>query len=516
MKVRVFPVVAALLGLLVIAGCGGSSSSPGDPATLAPQGAPVFIEATIQPQGELKENVETLAESIGGIDDLGEKIVSEAEKAANSSGKPLDFDKEIQPWLGDQAGLYLEGYDGDEFHGYGVAIEVTDSDEAREFVDKHSTTSDGEAFEKGSDEGVDYRVDPGDGTVIGVFDDFLVIAEGLSSFEAMVAASQGDSLAEDAEYGDATTDAPSGSIASVYVDIGGLVEESGGTIDQETQTFLDATGIEPKEATALASIVPGSNQVEIDVSSNLSGENPPSGDASKLLGELPAGATVAIASAEFGDRFKEAIDEIDANGIEGQIPPHELKKTMKAAGIDLEKIAGSVGNLGAFAEGTSESNLGGAAILEVKSANEAKNTVANVGLLLRAAKTPGVTAVGGKYSGFSVRNSDLGPKPLVVAASGERIAVAYGLPAVAKALSSGATLAGDATFKEAVKALGSTPISGFVDGPAALRLASSLVPADKKDGFDKTKPYLSKIDFIAIGGGSAGDKSTATLIASVK
>ncbi len=333
----------------------------------------------------------------------------------------------------------------------------------------------------------------------------------------MVTASQGESLADDANYGDATTETPAGSIANVYVDIGGLIEESGGAIDPEAKNFLDTIGIKAEEATALASVVPGSEQVEIDVSSTLSGENPPSGDASKLLGELPAGSVAAIASANFGDRFAASINQLDAHGIPGQIAPHELKKTMKAAGIDLEKIASSVGNLGVFAEGTSESNLGGAAVFEVKSANEAKNTVANVGLLLRAAKTPGVTAISGKYAGFSVYNSDLGPEPLVVAAAGQRVAVAYGLPALAKAFSTGgATLSGDATYKEAVKVLGSTPISGFIDGPAAVHLASSLVSADKKGGFNKAKPYLGKIDFIAIGAGSSGGKSTAKLIASVK
>ncbi|MET0557446.1 MAG: DUF3352 domain-containing protein [Solirubrobacterales bacterium] len=517
MKVRFLPVIAALVALLAVAGCGSSSSSSSDPALVAPKGVPVFIEATIQPEGTLKEDVESLAKKIGGVDDLGDLIVSEAEKAANASGEPLDFEKEIQPWLGEQAGMYLESYDGNEFNGYGVAIEVTDSGAAEAFVEDHAKSEDGDEFEEGSYEGVDYVLNKDEETVVGVFDDFLVVAEDLKSFKAMVGASSGESLEEDPNYGDAVTSAPSGSLANVYVDIGGLIEESGGAIDPEAQNFLDTVGIEPEEATALASVLPGSDQIEIDVSSNLGGENPPSGDASKLLGELPAGSVAAIASADFGKRFGEAIDQIDENGIPGEIPPHELKKTMKAAGIDLEKISASVGNLGVFAEGNSESNLGGAALFEVESATEAKNTVANVGLLLRATKTPGVTALSGKYSGFSVRSADLGPKPLVVAAAGERVAVAYGLPAVAKALSSGgARLSSSSAYKEAVSALGSTPISGFIDGPAALRLAKDLVPADKKDGFDEAKSYLSKIDYIAIGGGSAGERSTVKLIAGVK
>ncbi len=511
------PVLAAVAAL-IFAGCGGSDSggSGADAATLAPADAPVFIEATIQPEGELKSDIEALAQSVAGVDDLGSLIVSEAEKAANKSGEPLDFSKEIEPWLGDQAGLYLESYDGDEFHGYGVALAVTDTKAAEEFIDNQAETDSGEAFESGSYEGVEYKIDPSDETVAGVVDNFLVVAEDLKSFKAMVAASSGESLAESEKYGEATTNIPGGSIATVYVDIGGLIQQSGGAIDPEARQFLDTVGLNPKQATALASLVPGSDQVEIDVSSNLSGDNPPSGDASKLLGELPSSSVAAIASAEFGKRFGEAVDQIDADGIEGQIPPHQLKKTMKAAGIDLEKISASVGNLGVFATGNSEANLGGAIVLESKDASEAKNTVANVGLLLRASHTPGVTALSGKFSGFSVRSDELGSQPLVVAAAGERIAVAYGLRAAAAALAEGgATLASDPTYKEAVSALGSTPISGFVAGPAALRLATALIPADEKEGFDQAKPYLRKIEYVAIGAGAVGDRSTAKLIVGV-
>jgi hypothetical protein len=518
MRLRLLlPVLAAVTALLV-AGCGGSGGSGGgeDPATLAPADAPVFVEATIQPEGELKSDVEALAQKVAGVDDLGSLIVSEAEKAADKSGEPLDFEKEIEPWLGDKAGLYLESYDGDEFHGYGVALAVTDTEAAQEFVDNQAETDSGEAFESGSYEGVEYRVDPSDETVAGLVGDFLVVAEDLKSFKAMVTASSGESLAESDKYGEATTSVPGGSIATVYVDIGGLIQQSGGAIDPEARQFLDTVGLDPRQATALASLIPGSDQVEIDVSSNLSGENPPSGDASKLLGELPASSVAAIASAEFGKRFGEAVDQIDADGIEGQIRPHELKKTMKAAGIDLEKISASVGNLGVFATGSSEANLGGALVLESKNASEAKNTVANVGLLLRASHTPGVTALSGKFSGFSVRSEDLGSQPLVVAAAGERIAVAYGLPAASAALAEGgATLSSDPTYKEAVGALDSTPISGYVAGPAALRLATALIPADKKEGFDQAKPYLRNIEYVAISAGASGDRSTAKLVVGV-
>lgn len=515
-KSRLVPI--SLAAALAIAGCGdsGSADSGADPAALVPAAAPVYIEATIQPDGELKTDVEALAESLAGVDDLGGLIVEKAEEEANESGEPLDFAKEVRPWLGDVAGLYLERYDGEDFEGYGVAVSVTEADAAQAFVDDHAETDDGQPFESGTYEGVDYDVDPEDETTVGIVDGFLLIAEDLSSFKAMVDASAGESLSESEAYRDATGDVPSGSIADVFVDVGGLIDQSGDAIDDETRAFLDTAGIEPEQATAMASVVPGANQVEIDVSSNFSADNPPTGDASKLLGEMPVGSVAAIASADFGERFSEAIDELDANGIPGEIPPDQLKKTMKEAGIDLDKIASSVGDLAVFADGSRESDLAGAVILETEEASEAKNTVSNVALLLRSAGTAGVTAIGGKFSGFSIRSEDLGPKPLVVAAAGSRIAIAYGLRAATQALApGGATLASDPAYKDAVSALGDTPISGFVDGPKALRLASALIPADEKDGFREAERYLRKVDFVAIGGGTSGDRATAKLIAGV-
>ena len=510
---------AATIAVLAIAGCGdssGSADSDANAAALVPATAPVYIEATIQPDGELKTDVEALAENLAGVDDLGGLIVEKAEEEANESGEPLDFAKEVQPWLGDVAGLYLERYDGEDFAGYGVAVSVTDTDAAHGFIDDHSETDDGDPFEAGTYEGVDYDVDPEDETTVGIVDGFLVIAEDLPSFKAMVDASEGESLSDSETYAEATGDVPSGSIANVFVDVGGLIDQSGDAIDAETKAFLDTAGIEPEEATAMASVVPGSDQVEINVSSNFSADNPPTGDASKLLGEMPVGSVAAIASADFGERFSEAIDELDANGIPGEIPPNQLKKTMKEAGIDLDEVASSVGDLAVFAEGSAESDLAGAVVLETKDASEAKNTVSNVGLLVRSAGTSGVTAVSGKFSGFSIRSEDLGSEPLVVAAAGSRIAVAYGLPAASQVLApGGATLSSDPAYKDAVSALGGTPISGFVDGPKALRLASELIPADDKEGFAEVRRYLRRIDYVAIGGGASGDRSTVKLIAGV-
>jgi hypothetical protein len=512
----VLPVLLAALLALAVAGCGGGSDSGGggDSAELAPPKVPLFIDFVVQPEGQTKANIEALSQSIAGVD-LGELIASELEKSAAEKGESFDFEKEVQPWLGAKGGFFGQEYDGEDFHGYGVALEVSDEGEAQAFVEKMLEKED-EKPKSGSYEGVDFQVEAEDGTAVGVFDGFLVIAEDEAVFKQMVDASEGESLADEGRFNSAIGTAPSDSAADVYVDIGGLIKEAGQGIDAETQLFLDTVGLEPEEATAVASAVPGSDHLEIDFSTDVVKENGPSGDASEMLGSLPGDSVAAFASPEFGKRFTEALDQLDETGIPGQVPPHQLKKALKQPGVDLESITGTSGDLGLFVEGSNRGNLEGALVLETEDPKQASNTVSNLGLFLKAAGTPGVTQLSGEEAtGFIIHSAELGPRPAVVAAKGNRIAIGYGARSVPQALSGKSeTLAENPHYEEAVSALGGTPISGFVDGPAALKLAAAMVPPGD-EGFRQAKRYLTKIDDVAIGSESGDGLAKAKLIVGV-
>jgi hypothetical protein len=509
--------VLAALAAAVVAGCGGSDDSGGgssEAATLAPPTAPVFIDFTIRPEGATKTNIEELAKKLAGVDDLGGLIVEELENSASEDGEEFDFEKEVEPWLGERGGLFLQEYEEEDFEGYGAAIQAEDEDEAREFVDKQIESSD-EAVEDGSYEDVDFKVQE-DETAIGVFDGFAVFAENEAIFKSMVDASKGDNLAGEQSFSDATGNVPDESAADVFVDVGGLIEEAGNEIDANTQTFLDSAGIEPKEATAVASLVPNSDNVEIDFSSNLSGDNPPSGDASELLGSLPGTAVGAFAADEFGKRFNEGIDKIDEQGIPGEVPPNQLKKSLKQAGVDLEAIANSIGDAGVYVTGNSEKTLAGALVMEAEDETQATNTVSNIGLFLRKAGVPGVTKLSEGATGFSIRSPELGRQPVVVAAKGDRIVIGYGLASALSAFEeANKTLADNPAFQEAESALGGTPITAFVDGAAALNLAQAIVPAGEAE-FEEAEQYLKKVDYLAVGSEASGDLATAKLILGVK
>lgn len=514
----VLPAVLVALVALLVAGCGGGGDNEGgsgtDPAAVMPADAPFFMDFTVRPEGETKQNIDALAKKIAGVDDLGDLIVTELENSAAEDGEEFDYDKEVAPWLGERGGLFLREYEDEDFEGYGAAIQTSDEGAAREFVDKQVEAGD-ESFEDGSYEGVEFKVQE-DETTIGVFEGLVVFAEDETIFKSMVDAAGGENLADAEAYASAVADVPDDSAADVYVDVGALVKEAGGEIDSDTRLFLDSVGIEPDEATAVASLVPGSDHIEVDLSTNLSGDDPPSGDASELLGELPGTSVGAFASAEFGKRFSEGIDRIDKEGIPGEVPPNQLKTTLKQAGVDLESIAGSIGDVGLYVTGNSQSTLGGALVLESDDATQAKNTVSNIGLFLRKAQVSGVTAINGEASGFSIRTPELGRQPVVVVSKGSRIAIGYGLaPTAAVFDGSGKSLADLPAYKEAVSALGSTPATAFVDGPAALKLAETMIPAGEED-FEEAQQYLRKIDYVAIGSEASDDLATAKLIVGIK
>ncbi len=517
MKPRLLLAALAAVALVSLAGCGDGGSSGSKVAELAPPGVPVFVEGALRPTGELKANADAVAEKVAGVGSLGEFLVTELESAAREDGEPFDYTKEVESWLGERSGVFFEKLEDDDFTGLGVILESTDTDAAQEFIDNQVEASD-EPYRAVSYEGVDYRFGGSEENAIGVVGDFLVVAESEKIFEEVVDASAGDSLAAEDTFAEAISAASEGSLADVYVDVGKLIEQSGEQIDPQARQILRNAGIDPSEATAVASIVPGADQIAIELSSDLAGQEAPTGDASSLLGSLPGDAFAAFAVSGFGKQLQEAIDSLDEEGIPDAIPPNQLKKGLKQLGVDLEAVAGSLQDAGAFAGGNTESSLSGALVLSTEG-SQGVEAVSNAVDLLRSVNVEGVTVLSGKYAGFSVRSDDLGDKPLVVAAKEGRIAIGYGLPATLEGLRTekgkGETLADAPDFKAAVESLEDTPITGFADGPGALRLADALISASD-DGFEEAKKYLKSIRFLALGSASQDELATAKLIVGLK
>jgi Protein of unknown function (DUF3352) len=515
MRFSLFLALAACAALMTFAAGCGSGSSGSKVADVAPPGVPVFVEGTVRPSGELKSNTDAIAKRVGGIDNLGDYVVEKLESSAGEEGEPFDYATEVEPWLGERAGVFFERLEGNEPTDGGIVVESTDTQATQEFVDTQVKGSK-DPYHPDTYKGVDYQLGGSEGKAIGVVGDFLVVAEGAAVFKEVVEASEGESLAAEDTFAKAISAASDGSLADVYVDVGALIDQSGGQIDPQVRQILRNAGIDPSEATAVASILPGTDSIEVDLSSDLAGEKPPSGNASDLLGLLPSTSFAALATSGFGEQLQEALDSLDAEGIPGTIPPHQLKKGVKELGIDLEGLVGSLQDAAVFATGNSESSLGGALVLTAKG-SKASEAVERAVTLVRAFHVGGVSVLGGKASGFALHSAELGSKPLVVAAEEGRVAIGYGVPQTLLGLAAptGKTLSDNPAYKEAVSALGGTAISGFVEGRSALRLADALVPASNS-GFEEAKKYLRDIGYVGIGTGSEGELATAKLIVGLK
>jgi Protein of unknown function (DUF3352) len=507
----------AVFAALFAAGCGSTSegsSAGSDLANLAAPGSLVFVEGQLQPEGALQQNVDSIAKRFTDGEGLGAFVISELESSAREDNESFDFAREVEPWLGERGGVAFERLVEGELSEPLIAIQTTDPTATQDFVAKRTKQSSDPSKEV-SYEGVDFTVGGSEDNAIGVIGETLVLADSEKEFKAAVDSSQGDSLGGEDRFQTAIEGASDGSFADIYVDVGGIIKQSEDEIDPQTREVLQGAGIDPSEATAVASVIPQADQIEVDLSSDLGGESAPAGDASKLLGSLPASSLAAFSFAEFDEQLQEGIDNVNDAGIPPYLKPGELKTSLMAAGIDLDKIAASLEDGAVFAEGTNQSSLGGAMVVTASS-GEAADAIGDLGTLLRSARVPGITALGGKTSGFSIRSGELGDKALVVVAKGERIAIGYGLSQAIAGLNagSGATLSSTPGYKAAVSALGKTPISAYVDGPAALRLAEALVPRSKTD-FWEAVPYLKKVSYIGLGAGSSDEPATATLIAGI-
>jgi hypothetical protein len=512
-------ILALLAAALLVAGCGGSSDSGGgEPASLAPQDVPFFFEADLSPDGKASEELDQLADTVLGIEDvsdfIGEKL---GEAVSFDGGGKFDFEEEVEPWVGEKAGLYLQEYDGDDFHGGGIALELSNSGEAEEWFEEKNDESD-EPAEAEEFEGDTFYVSDDDESVVGFIGDYLVYGETKGDFEEMVTLSEGDEALNESEKFETAMEAASDDgVGTLYVDIGGALKQAEAQISPEDQAGFAVLGIEPRKATLVATLVPHAEQVEVDFSTNLSKASSVGGDATELLESLPATAVAGFATPEFGKALGEQIEALNKEGIAGQIEPGEFKPALESMGIDLDSIAEALGGVAVFVEGSSAASLGGAAVIETTDPTEARNTVSNLGLLLRASGTEGVTAIQGEMSGFSVRSEDLGAQPLIVGSAGERIVIAYGPKAAARALKANAkTLGTTADFEAAKETLGSTPISAFISGGSAIKLLDATLDPEARIKFDSARPYLDKVTYVAVGSETEGDATTAKMIIGVQ
>jgi hypothetical protein len=188
-------IAAAALAAGVIVGCGGDDGGDVDvgPAAAAPESAPIYVDATVRPQGTAQTDANAGLGKILDTDDPGGKIVSLINEQGQQepAGQQFTYEQDIAPWLGTTSASSSST----------SRMTPTGPRSSRRRTPmplSHSPAKprgDGGQSQPETYNGVSYQADPDgtdpDGTdeVFGVVDDFLIQGS-LEGFKAAVDASK--------------------------------------------------------------------------------------------------------------------------------------------------------------------------------------------------------------------------------------------------------------------------------------------------------------------------------------
>ena len=366
--------LAALsLSAVVALGCGkdGASSSATE---LVPAGSLMYGEVDLAPSGDQKRAIEALAAKFPGEGSAAERLQSLIEKGLQESDAPINFEKDVEPWLGDSAAFFVGGGKGGSPANGAALIATDDEDAAREAIEK---SFEGKQSEK-SYEGVDYLVGSDD-SAAAVFGGFAVVGTEAAVKAAVDTSEGGAPLSDDEAYENAIAEAPEDRLGLFYINSPRLLELTQGAANaQALRSFKDFFE-DPIVATF--DVDRDGVSFEADFPESLAKLMPFLGKGSELMNELPADAWLALAQPDAGKLLDYYVDAVGAS-VGGR---DALESQLRAmTGLDLERdVLGWMGDFAVFARGSSLSELNGAVVIETTDPAASGRLIARLGALAK-------------------------------------------------------------------------------------------------------------------------------------
>jgi Protein of unknown function (DUF3352) len=357
-------VATALLLATVLAamvGCGSShtTGTAADPAGVIPGSAPLYAGATVLPGGSLKTAASAAGRTLTRQADPYLRLLTALQTPGSA---PLDFGRDVAPWLGPRAGIFLNslGASGassvDEllallsrgllggsstvspfpFTAHGargaIVLDTRDASRARAFLDSQARRAGAKAAVY---RGVAYLL-TSEGVAFAVVDRFAVVGSEDGLHGVIDTTLGGSSLAHTAGYGKLLALAPSGVLAHVYVNPSALGSSA------SSQGLTGLLGLLAGTREANISLVPSATSIELDADALASGAGG-HGTAGQVGGLLAGGSEAANAAGELPGESWLAV------GL-GDVPTTLGADVLGLRG--LTALAGSLGGSGA-AGGTS-------------------------------------------------------------------------------------------------------------------------------------------------------------------
>jgi hypothetical protein len=345
-------VLATLAGLL--AGCGSSTTTgtSANPASAVPASAPLYAGAIVRPDGSLKTASLAAGRTLTHQADPYLKLLGLLQ---TPSSPAISFGRDVAPWLGTQAGIYLASLGsvdqskiaqllalvaqrllgssstagGFPFGAQGVqgaiVLDTRDVAHARSFLNSQAARAGAHTL---AYRGVAYQAAPG-GVAFGIVDRFAVIGSEAGVRGVIDTTLGGPSLVHAPGYATLLASAPSGALAHIYAKpgaglaigrrspsgsgpaaAGGGGASVGGEPPGPARLLRSLAG--PREVNV--SLVPSSTSIVLDADALASGSGAASGgllassaEGSHALGELPGDSWLALGLGNVGATLGEDV-----------------------------------------------------------------------------------------------------------------------------------------------------------------------------------------------------------------
>lgn len=520
---------AALALSLPLAACGSDSSGGGgpDPASAVPAKAPIYVEVTVRPEGDLKDNTLSVAGKLLNTDDPEAELKKLVQSAGTESDTAdLNYDEDLKPWLGQRLGVFFTELKDSEAEG-SLVLQVTDKDKAKESLDKEirePATTGGPTPKVTESEynGATISVSDKD-TAQAIVDDFALVGTE-SGVKASIDAlkSDGGALA-DADQFKKATDAlgdEDETIGSLYVDVKNTVDQAvaSGEVEKDEATAIrqvfSATGFQ----NIAAGLSVQENALRVDIASPVSKKQPDLGNPSEAVAQLPGDAWLALGVGDVQKVAEYQIDQLSTvTSLAGQGDVNTLIEQLnRQLKINIrEDLLSWMGEGAVFVRGTNLADIGGALVVQTKDAQKAQDAIPTIRRLVRLfggeQVRVGPLQASGVDAGFTVRTEQF-PLPVNVAVAGNKFIVAVTDTALQAAIKPSGTLGDNADFKAASDALGDDIKAGMYLGfNPVIQLVEGFGVQDNAD-YKQLKPTLDALQALAAGGNSNDDVNRQRLV----
>jgi Protein of unknown function (DUF3352) len=508
-------VACAAAPAALIAGCSGGGGGDSDvdvgPATAVPPSAALYIDGTVKPTGQTKTDVKAALGKVLNTTDPGGKIVSLIEGQAKADGHPFNYQQDVAPWLGEQAGIFFTDLTDNAQKGAAV-IETTNPGAALAFARKVSgataTTPAPQTYN-----GASYQTEPDDPTtVFGAVGDFLVTGD-VEGFKAAVDADKGDSLGDNSDFKDSLEQLPSDRLGTFYTVPKTLIDALGpDQIDQQSKAAIEKTAGESLDKPVSGALTASADTFDLRF---VGGDNGVETPESSLIGDVPADSWLALGLGNLGDTAKRTIDQLKEQGVPNL--EQGLAQVEQATGASIDQLTNALGDAVVYVRGESENILNGALVIQTKDADLTGRLLSQLQTLVQLGSqgTTKPLQLGGGGTGFQINDPTQTPQPVEIAQQGDKIVIGYGAGSAAQSLAPPQALGDSPTFSSAKGQVSDLGTDLFLDFPKVFKLAEAQ-GAKSDSGYAQAKPYIAAFRYLVSGSGTKGDQAELEAVVGLK